>query len=385
MSIWNSKSLPVLALLAVACGLQAQETALDPQSSIKFDLPSDSPLTLLSTSMGESRATARGGAMVIDLHMSVTLKNSGMKRVRGVMMLITAQEVAPGGKGSVAKPSLDILPGQTFTVPVDLRLVRPLQTASGPLVHVSLDGILFEDLCFVGPNKLNSKRMLTFWEVEAQRDRKYLKQILQARGEAGLRDEMIASIGRMSDRPQMDVALARNGRSVTGQAATVPDKMLQFAFLSMPGAPVEPVRGWADVTGNEARSPQIEVLNKSKQTVRYVEIGWLVKDKDGRVIPAGSVPASENALLIGSGQKATLLQDKALKFSRSGKPVEIQGMTGFVQQVEFANGSVWVPSRAELNASPMLRSMTPSPEEQRLGELYTKKGLAGLVADLNRY
>lgn len=385
MSIWNSNAVRALVLIVSTVGLQAQDAAPDLQSSIKFDLPSDSPLTLLSSSMGASRATPRGGAMVIDLHMSVTLKNSGMKRVRGLMLLVTAQEVAPGGKGSVAKPSLDILPGQTVTIPIDLRLVRPLQTAGGPLVNVSLDGILFEDLNFAGPNRLNSRRMLTFWEMEAQRDRKYLKQILQSRGEGALRDEMVASIGRMSEQPQMEVRLARNGRAVTGQAATVPDKMVQFAFLSMPGAPVEAVRGWADVAGNEARSPQIEVLNRSKQTVRYVEIGWLVRDKDGRDLPAGSVPTSENALLIGSGQKATLLQDKSLEFSRSGKPVAIQGMTGFVRQVEFANGAVWVPSKADLIASPVLRGMTPSPEEQRLADLYSKKGLAGLVADLNRY
>jgi hypothetical protein len=29
--------------------------------------------------------------------------------------------------------------------------------------------------------------------------------------------------------------------------------------------------------------------------------------------------------------------------------------------------------------------MAPSTEEQRLADIYSKKGLAGLVADLNRY
>ena len=57
------------ACCALAGPLQAQET-LDPASSVKIDLPADSPLALISTSMGDSRATSRGGAIVLDLHMA---------------------------------------------------------------------------------------------------------------------------------------------------------------------------------------------------------------------------------------------------------------------------------------------------------------------------
>ncbi|MEP6714920.1 MAG: hypothetical protein ABJC09_05060, partial [Terriglobia bacterium] len=46
-----------------------------PDSSVKFDLPADSPLALVSTAMGESHSSTRGGAMVLDLHMSLTLRN----------------------------------------------------------------------------------------------------------------------------------------------------------------------------------------------------------------------------------------------------------------------------------------------------------------------
>jgi hypothetical protein len=116
-----------------------------------------------------------------------------------------------------------------------------------------------------------------------------------------------------------------------------------------------------------------------------VEIGWLVKDKEGREYLAGSVPASESAMLLPAGQRARLLQDTALKFSRTGRPIEIEGMTGFVSEVEFADGHVWVPSRPDLNSSPLLRIMPPSSEEQRLADIYAKKGLAALVAELNRY
>jgi hypothetical protein len=372
------------AMSLTAQPLAAQDTTLDPANSVKVDLPPDSPLDLISKDLGDSRATSRGGAIVLDLHMGLTLRNSGSKHIRGVTLLVTAQEFAPGGKGSVARPSIDVAPGQTFTLPVDIRLVRPVQQTAGPLVHVQLDGVLFDDLTFFGPNKLNSQRALTFWEVEAQRDRTYFKQALQARGESALGEEMRKSLARQADRTQLDVSLTRNGRAV-GAAVPATDHVAQFAFLNLPNAPVQPVEGWAAISGNEARSPQIEVVNNSGKAVRYVEIGWLVKDKQGQEYLAGSVPASESTLLLPSGHRTRLLQDTALKFSRTGHPIEIEGMTGYVSEVEFADGHVWVPSRRDLDSSPLLRVTAPSPEEQRLADVYSKKGLAALVADLSRY
>ena len=77
-------------------------------------------------------------------------------------------------------------PARISPLPIHLRLVPPVQQANGP-VHVQLDGVLFDDLSFYGPNRLNSQRAMTLWEVEAQRDRTYYKQILQAKGEDGLK------------------------------------------------------------------------------------------------------------------------------------------------------------------------------------------------------
>jgi hypothetical protein len=385
MSIFSKNRVIAAALVLLGASLlAAQETTLDPASSLKIDLPADAPLSLISTTMGDSRATSRGGAIVLDLHMGLTLRNSGAKHIRGVTLLITAQEFAPGGKGSVARPSIDVPPGENFTLPVDIRLVRPVRETAGPLVRVQLDGILFDDLSFFGPNKLNSQRALTFWEVEAQRDRAYFKQALQARGQSGLQQEILASISKQADRTQLDVSLSRNGRA-TGSAVPTTDHMAQFAFLNLPGAPIQPLEGWAAISGNEARSPQIEIVNNSGKPVRYVEIGWLVKDKQGHEYVAGSVPASESTMLLPSGRHTRLQQDTALKFSRGGRPIEIDGMTAYVSQVEFADGHVWVPSRHDLDSSPLLRVTAPSPEEQRLADIYAKKGLAALIAELNRY
>jgi hypothetical protein len=412
--MWNKKALPAL-FLATAGMLCAQQSAVTSgvpggmtdngaSSSVKVDLPADSPVTLISYSMGQTRVSPRGGALVLDLDMSLTLRNSGARAVRDVMLLITAQEFTPGGKGSVARPCIDIPAGQNFSIPIKLRLVRPVQQAIGPLVHVQLDGVLFDDLSFYGPNKLNSQRAMTFWEVEAQRDRAYYKQVLQARGEEGLRNEVLSNMAKAGDRPQLDVALSHNGRpvgsSVAGQsmagAASNGADRIHFAFLQMPDAPVLAVQGLAEISGNEARSPWIEVQNlDKKRAVRYVEIGWVVRDKEGNEYLAGSVPGSGVSALntsgaspgaaIQAGQRGRLEPDATLKFSHLGRPIGISGMTGFVNRVEFADGKVWVPSRKNLDSSPLLRTMSPSTEEQRLLDIYAKQGLAALVADLVKY
>jgi hypothetical protein len=89
--------------------------------------------------------------------------------------------------------------------------------------------------------------------------------------------------------------------------------------------------------------------------------------------------------VIQAGQKGRLEPGSTLKFSHAGKAIGIQSMTGFVSQVEFADGKVWVPSRKDLDSSPLLRTMSPSTEEQRLLDIYAKQGLAALIADLAKY
>jgi hypothetical protein len=371
-------------ILAGALALRAQDVPLDPHSSVRINLPDSSPVTLLSTNVGESRASARGGAMVIDLKMQLSLRNSGSQRIRGITLLVLSQEVTPGGKASVAVPSLDVAPDQTFPVRIDLRLLRPLQAGSGPLVEVSLDGVLFEGFQFYGPNRLNSRRSMTVWEMEAERDRKHFKSVLAANGPEGLRREMLESLAFQAARPRIDVRVSRGGRAVASAAS--PERLAQFAFLKFPDSPVEPVGGWVEIAGNEARGPNIEVLNSSGRPVRYVEIGWIVKDRQGREFMAGSVPAADKDMYLPSGQRGHVLQDTALRFSRNGgEPVAIAGMTGFVSEVEYADGKVWVPNRSSLVNAQLLRLLAPSPEEQRLTDLYRTKGLAAVMAELRKF
>src|SRR5688572_28315620 len=271
------------AFLAAGMGIAVAQTA---SSSFKVHLPPDSPIALLSADWGESRMSERGSAMVLDLHTSLSLRNATQRRIRGLTLLVQSQEVTPGGRGSVTKARLDIGRGEAFPVRVDLRLLRPLTRGTGPLVDMSLDGVLFDDLSFYGPNRLDSRRVMTAYELEAERDRRYLLSVLEKQGPQGLQQECLASIARQAEMPRLDVQVAR-GRATNVEGGG----NLQFSFLRFPDAPLDPVAGMAHVSGGEARSPRVEVHNRSKQAVRYVELGWILRDRQGREFHAGSVPS----------------------------------------------------------------------------------------------
>jgi hypothetical protein len=359
------------ALLALAAALSAWAQPAPP--SLKVSFPADSPLAPLSVDSGGSRADARGGAMVLDLHTALTLRNSSQRRIRGVTLLVQAQEFSPGGRGSVAVPSLDVRPGETFPVRIDLRLLRPLVAGGGPLAEVSLDGVLFDDLSFYGPDRLSSRRSMTIWELEARRDRRYFKSVLEARGPEGLQREIVESLDRMA--PRLDVQVIRRGRST---AVAAQERDCQFAFLQIPAdSPIVPVSGLAHVAGSEARAPRIEVRNRSDRSISYFEIGWIIKDREGREFLAGSVPASSSGPKLAPGASSQVWEDVSLKFAReAGQPVAIEGMSGFVSQVEFADGSFWIPAR---------NALAPSPEEQRLADLYRRHGLPALLSELKKF
>src|SRR5574341_315420 len=77
---------------------------LNPDSAIRVNLASGAPVSVVSTALGDSRMQARGGAMVLDLHATLLVRNNGAQNIRGITMVVLAQEMTPGGKGSVAVP-----------------------------------------------------------------------------------------------------------------------------------------------------------------------------------------------------------------------------------------------------------------------------------------
>jgi hypothetical protein len=203
--------------------------------------------------------------------------------------------------------------------------------------------------------------------------------LLAEGGPQRLQQEMVESMAHQADRPSLDVQMVRGGRATNFE----PEKQVQFAFLRMPDSPIEPMEGMARIAGNEARAPRLEVKNRSDRAIRYLEMGWILHDRGGRAFLAGSVPAE---LSLAPGQKSQILENTTLKFPQRGaQPLAIESMTGFISSVEYADGSLWIPSRADLGTPELQRVIAPSDEEQRLVQIYRKKGLKALVAELGRF
>ena len=362
------------AWVALLCG-----GALGAAVLPRIEFPADSPVVFLSADYAGSSESTRGGATVLDLRAALSLRNASGRRIRGVTLSVLAQEVTAGGKASVTVPSLNVAPGESFPVHIDLRLLRPVQAGGGATVQVGLDGVLFEDLSFYGPNRLNSRRALTVYEAEARRDRQYFKGLLNEGGPQRLQQEVLASLGRQAERPGMDVQMVRGGRPTNVE----PERQMQFAFLEFPDSPVEPMDGWARIAGNEASAPRLDVQNRSGRAVRSLEIGWIVRDQRGREFWAGAVPAE---LAMSPGERRQIVKDTTLKLPQDlAHPLTIEGITGFVSNVEFADGRVWIPARASLADPRLQRVLAPSPEEDRLMQLYHRRGLNALVEELKKF
>ena len=121
----NRRTLSFAALLfsffAVSASAQSGGRWLD------VEFPRDSPVLVVSFSLGPA-TTARlhGTSMALDLHASLTLRNTGSKPISGLTLTVAAQDLTPSGRGSVTVPSLHVQPGEVFPVRIDMELLRPL-------------------------------------------------------------------------------------------------------------------------------------------------------------------------------------------------------------------------------------------------------------------
>jgi hypothetical protein len=366
-----------------AAAALAQETPL-PDNAIFINLAKGVPVERVGVDKRDSRLSSRGGAILVDLDALVMLRNTSANRIHGMTLRVVTQETAMGGKASMSITSLNIGPGESFPVHVVQKLVRPgaMGVGSGRLVEVSVDGVVFQDLSFVGPDQLHMRRDLVAWEMEAQRDRAYFKQILAHSGAKGLQAAMLKEMEHMHDRPRLDRPQILRGPVVTS-AASVAERDQKFQFVAFNDSPVEVVNGSAQVAGSEVGIPHIEVRNRAAVPVKFVEIGWLVEDQSGQSYLAATLPSPQDDLGLGSGKTAAISQDTSMKLSHNGQPLNIRGMRGFVSRVEFADHRVWVPSRQNLDDPALRNVLPPSPEVVRLSDIY-RNGLDQLVAELNK-
>jgi len=345
--------------------------------------PSDSPVLFVSFNMGPSTVRPRGVSMALDLHASLMLRNVGNKPISGLTLRVEAEDLKASGKGSVIMPSLNVQPGEVFPVRIDMELLRPFNVpkSDSALVQVSLDCALFTDLTAYGPDKLHSRRALLVFELEAKRDRRYLAKLLEDDRLPQLREELNFGLQDLNPQ-QLGLELLR---------APSPDsrgeRPLAVSPVSFRSSPVQPLRGAAQVAGNEVRGPRVEVQNISRKAVRSIGMGWIVRDERGREFVAGSVPSALNLAPVAT---ASMVEPGTLRFSRpTGQPMMIGGLMAFVNDVEFADGKLWIPSRADIEeatSDPVLRrELASSPEQQRLTEIYRKKGMSGLSEELRRF
>jgi hypothetical protein len=226
-------------------------------------------------------------------------------------------------------------------------------------------------------------------EMEAQRDRTGLKRLLAQGGSPALKDAVLKILARREALPEIQGRIVR-GRALTsaGLASITPerDRQEQFAFVRFPDGPIQLLRGSALIAGSDARTPTIDVANLTDKPVKYVELGWVLTDFNGRSYMAGSLPSSDPTFTLPARGTGKVSTDNTLEFSTGGKPLKIQAVTGFVNQVEFADGKVWVPTRQNMESSALLMQvMEPSVEEERLANLYVTKGLPALVEELKKY
>ena len=360
----------------------------DPVKAIAFQLSPDVGLSIVSQDLGDTEIYTRGGAIVIDLRCGLVVKNNGKQNVRGVVFAVLAQQLTAGGKASVAVPSLSVAPGQSFPVKLNLRLLRPLPGPPNPLVTVTADGVLLADLSFRGPDTLDSRRRMTAWEMEARREREYFEAVLKSGGEEELQQEMLGSLARQKRRPRVEARLAGGGGTVSSAVSATAERQVQLAFLDFPNSPLELVSGAAEVSGATASSPRIRVRNRSQRPVRYFEMGWLVSDASGTRYSAGSIPPPTPELNLKPGETLSTSRQRQFSFTSpngSQSSFAIQGMSAYFRQVQFEDGSVWIPARQDLARSELTESIPVSAEEQRLSDIYRVKGLKALIEELRRF
>ena len=183
---------------------------------------------------------------------------------------------------------------------------------------------------------------------------------------------------RQQDRraqPGMSLASGRGPRITNSEM----ERQVDVAFLKLPDSPIEPLSGIARLGRNEAVVPQFEIRNKSDRWIKHFEMGLIVRDKEGREFLAGSAPADPS---LAPGQKSQVTQETSLRFSGTAT---VDGISGVVTSVEFNDGQFWIPSRAAIASDQRLRAIIPpSPEEQRLMQIYRKRGLSGVIEELKR-
>lgn len=373
----HALALAALAVVSAAQSVRAQVP------EVTVDIPDGVPLRVDAQDFSDSDFEVRGGAIVIHLSGWVHFRHRGADPVRAIALRVTASEETLGGRAAVTMPSLHATRDESFEVPLNLRLVRPLTAGQGPAVRIEPDAVLFASLAAAGPDRLDSIRKLTVLEMEARRDREHFLALWRRGGRPALTAAMQASLRRQAARPRLEVRLAGQGPATV--PASAPVREMEVAVVNQPDAPLILESGSARVRGSISDAPRFLLRSRGGRAVRHFDIGWLVRDGAGSLYSVGSAPVTGPTGLAGLQARETEGAGRFLIRPSSGGGPSIDAMLAYLRSAQFDDGMVWVPSRETLEASRLAEAVPVSAEEQRLSQLYRERGADATAEELRKF
>jgi hypothetical protein len=347
--------------------------------AVRVELGPKSPVLLQSLQFSPS---AGSGAFLRSSRLQVllVLKNTATKTIVGWTFRVDTGSSALFAHASVSMPSLDLRTGEVVQVPVNVELARSAM-ARNPvsMLSISLDGVLFTDGSTYGPDSLHSLRTLNRAEAENRHERQYLTSLLRAGRLADIRQEL--NFGLPDTPPSLSVSVLPtmpSGRSESRQ--------ITLTSLPMPNAPMEVLNGEATLLSDGLSAPTLVLRNASPKTILSASVAFLVRDEQANEFVAADLPEQTGIL---PGKETRIRESGFVRLSRTkGPPLEIRAVAVVITSIEFADGTLWVPARAEIDrvtANPELRRiLSDSPERQRLAGLFRRDGINAVTTELRK-
>jgi hypothetical protein len=313
------------------------------------------------------------------VNLLLILKNTAATTIAGWTFRVdTENSAAP--HASISMPGLELRSGAIAQVPLNLELTRAPGGGrnAGTSLTISLDGVLFTDGSAYGPDTLHTLRTLGIAESENKEERQYLTRLLRAGRLPEIRQELNFGLPDAAT----SVSLAILPRSSAARSGT---KRIPLAALALANAPVE-ISGEMAVNSDGVVSPGLTVRNVSTKTILSANIALLVRDEQANEFIVANFPELTGLL---PGKQTKIEETELIRLSRiKGPPLVIRRVAALITAVEFANGSTWVPSRADIErttANPELRRiLSDSPERRRLAALFRRDGMNAVSAELKQ-
>lgn len=374
----------MLAALAIALGIAPLARAESPAPAVQFNVPDDSPILLQSFDVSAVPERPRGTPIVREFDTRLRVRNASSKTIVGVAVSVAYEGISAVPAASVVTTGIRVAPQAEFPLHIALETAHATRVSiSSPgTVQILLDCVLFSDLSTYGPNHLRERMNLLVYELQARRERGYISQLLKAGRLPDIREELNFGLPAEAPAWALKVATQRNmGRG----------ELLHVQALLESG-PIQIVRGTIEAAGGRFWSPLFEVRAQNRAVPASLDIALILADERGREAIAAILPFSIEADASGTIrlQSAITAQASAL----DSVPVLIRKCHAFVSDVRFADGSVWIPSRADLekasaaslpNDAPLLNALSTCPERQRLAAVFRRGGMQAVESDLKRF